>query len=104
MLDPPYDLGPGLDALLPLLGTGYDFSGLVGEGWVFAMQRWFNRKVKNPIATAGEMWCSESVYFAMSKVSQFGIAAGTSVDVDPGFVYDALLKAGAKASTGYSLV
>jgi hypothetical protein len=101
VLNSPYDLGPGLVALLQVLGTGYDFTGLVGEGWVLAMQAWFKRKVANPLAIASRMWCSEAIYYGMEHTPQFGIPPGTSDQVVPGLVYDAILQAGGTLDPAY---
>jgi len=103
VLDSPFDLGPGLDALLDKLGTGYDYTGLIGEGYVIAMQHWFRRKVANPLAVASRMWCSEAIYYAMENTPQFNIAPGTSPDVPPGQVFDALIAAGGSVTPGYPL-
>jgi len=102
VLNSPYYLGPGLSALLQVLGTGYDFTGLVGEGWVIAMQTWFKRKAKNPLAIAGRMWCSEAIYYALEHTPQFGIQPGTSDQVVPGAVYDAIIQAGGTVDLVYA--
>jgi len=96
LLNSPYDLSPGLESLLDLLGTGYDYAGLAGEGWVVAMKRWFHRRVKNPFASPSRMWCSECVYRALLKVPQFNIPSDASDDVDPGTLYDTIISAGGK--------
>lgn len=103
VLDSPFDLGPGLDALLQILGTCYDFTGLAGEGIVIAAQRWFKRKIQNPLSVAGRMWCSEAVYYAMEHTPQFNIPTGTSDQVVPGTVFDAIIQAGGKPAPGYPL-
>jgi hypothetical protein len=101
VLDVPFDLTPGAKALINKLGTGYDYTGLFGEAYTLTMFRWFKRKVANPLANAGKMWCSESIYYALMQIPAFGIPANTSDQVDPGVLYDTLIASGAKPAAGY---
>lgn len=101
VLDSPYDLTPGVRALVQRLGMGYDVGGLLGEAYVEAVGSWFKRKVANPFANARKMWCSEALFFTFMQVSEFGIAPDVSDAVDPGVAFDTLVKAGGKPAAGY---
>jgi hypothetical protein len=101
IINSPFDLGAGYAALLNKLGVGYDYDGLLGEGYVIGMQRWFHRMVINPLASANAMWCSEAIYYVLTNVPQFNIPSGTSDDVPPGTVYDTLMQAGGTLVPGY---
>jgi hypothetical protein len=71
VVEPPFSLRKGADALNQILGTSYDVGGLFGEGWVLFMRDWFRRKVKNPLRKPGEMWCSEAVAYAIEKTGSY---------------------------------
>jgi len=65
--DPSYKLEVGLYELVKLIGQPYDKAGLLGMAWVAALARWFKRKVRNPLASAHAMWCSEAVAFLLAS-------------------------------------
>ena len=65
--DPSYKLEVGLYELVKRIGQPYDKVGLLGMAWVVAFARWFKRKVRNPLASAHAMWCSEAVAFLLTK-------------------------------------
>jgi hypothetical protein len=64
--DPSYRLDVGLRAAAPLIGEPYDDVGLIGMAWVM-LARWFKRKVRNPLASAHALFCSESVALVLVK-------------------------------------
>ena len=91
IVTPPKPLDAGVDALMIKLGEGYDFTGLIGQGWVVAWKRWAKRKVKNPFSNADRMWCSEAIVWAMQHCP--GYEHSLSVDPEastPGDVDDLL--------------
>jgi len=61
-----------------LLGDLYDFSGLVGMGFVAAAAKWMHRKVKNPLQVRGSLFCSE---FVVQVLKQAGYP--NTADLDP---------------------
>ena len=65
--DPSYKLEVGLYELVKRIGKPYDKIGLLGMGWVVALSRWFKRKVRNPLASAHAMFCSEAVAYMLAK-------------------------------------
>jgi hypothetical protein len=98
IMSSPFDLTPGVKALLNVLGTGYDVTGLIGESWVELWKRWFHRKVNDPFRVSSKMWCSEAVMLALEEVKQFALPPGYWVNCDPGDVDDVLTRVGGKVS------
>ena len=87
MYMPAVSLGRAVDAMLPALGIRYDALGLVGEGWVTIVRRWFHKAVRNPLRSPRALWCSEYValvlraahYPGADKVDPF-TAAPSDID------------------------
>jgi hypothetical protein len=63
IVKPAVDLRPGFQRLVPTwLGRfDYDFAGLLTGGILTAVRRWTKRQVKNPLRSAGQVFCSEAV-------------------------------------------
>lgn len=73
------------------LGAKYNTLGLIGDSWVIMMRRWFHKKVRNPLAVAGAMYCSEAVATIMKESGNY--PAARDIDVTrqtPGDVDDML--------------
>ena len=90
IITPPIPLGPGVDAIISHLGTGYDVSGLLGEGVIVAFREWFKRKVANPFRNSKQMWCSEAVAFAMDTAKYPNMKPDDWQRCTPGDVEDLL--------------
>ncbi len=41
------------------LGDQYDYAGIFGFAWMIICWRLFSRRIRNPLASASAMWCSE---------------------------------------------
>lgn len=61
-LETPVD--EGVKKAIPLLGFGYDYTGLFGAGFVI-LGRWLKLKWKNPFEDSSKLFCSEIVTFVL---------------------------------------
>lgn len=43
------------------LNDAYDYAGIFGFAWIIICWRIFRRRIRNPVASAKAMWCSEFV-------------------------------------------
>jgi hypothetical protein len=74
---PLWNLDKGLLFQSREIGDKYDLWGLAGMAYVSLMWRWFKKKVKNPLAQPGAMFCSEAVV----RVLQFsGFPDSTAIE------------------------
>ena len=91
IVTPPFPLNKGVDFLMNQLGTSYDILGLVGQGWVVMMKRWFKVKAKNPLRSARAAWCSEVVIQAIQHSEGYDNARNLDAERStPGDVDDVL--------------
>jgi hypothetical protein len=58
VVTPKYPVDVGFAKSLTDLGQPYDYLGLLGMAWVM-FWRWLGHKVRNPLASAHAMFCSE---------------------------------------------
>lgn len=56
---PKVEVSQGVQHTLSLLGSKYDYVGLLGYLLVVFWWRWFGRKIKNPIVSPTGLVCSE---------------------------------------------
>jgi len=66
ILDLQHPVDEGIRKAIPLLGFGYDYTGLFGAGFVI-IGRWLKRKWKNPFQAPSKLFCSEIVTFVLQE-------------------------------------
>lgn len=77
VIAPKFDIEPGLKEMGKLLGTMYDFAGLLGMV-VVLLGRFFKRGWKNPFRSPSSVFCSECVARAMVLTPGY-----KDLDIDP---------------------
>lgn len=90
VINPGVDLTPGLRALTPILGSRYDFSGLLGMTIVL-VGRWFKRKWRNPCHSTSTMFCSEFVVRVLQASGDTRTASTEADMTSPQDLYNLLL-------------
>lgn len=82
IVQPRYDIETGLVEMGKLLGTMYDFAGLVGMV-VVLVGRSFKRRWKNPFRSPATVFCSEGVARAMLATPGYNGLPWDPETVDP---------------------
>lgn len=91
VVTPPFPLDQGLDYVVKQLGENYDYTGLVGQGFVILLKRWFRVKIKNPLRSAHASWCSVLVLLGIQHSEGYDNAKKLDPEAsDPGTVDDVL--------------
>ena len=92
---PEVDIWAGLRANRTWLGSGYDFGGLLGMSWVSIAYYWFKMKVKNPLSSKTNWYCSGIIQKVISESpggENFKLDPATT---SPRFLEDEIKKFGA---------
>jgi hypothetical protein len=95
VFDIPYPVEPGIRAIGPYIGAGYDFAGLLGMSIVEAARRWCKRKVRNPFRSKSVWFCSEAVVRVLQAAGFPGAQALDPDSTGPEVLHAFVLASGA---------